>query len=146
MQGTFESEGLNDNAIIALNSTAQIQLNDTKFQDGILNFSELALFGLNTNQNWWENVGRLFFILYWLHLSDLGQISQSSIINDTPPSASSNIFVNESLYDNYITYIQTIVEDAALQKNATFTFLPVNTMTIALLIYRWLWWKTLCLK
>ena len=65
----------------------------------------------------WEMIGRTFSILYWLYLADLGQVSainnlyadvsQSSVPTPINPPATSNIFVNQSLYQNYLNYLQS---------------------------------------
>ncbi len=69
-----------------------------------------------TAPEFWELIGRFFSILYWLYLADLGQVSAinndyADVFQSYAPasivySATNNIFVNQSLYQNYLKYMQ----------------------------------------
>jgi hypothetical protein len=64
----------------------------------------------------WELIGRTFSMFYWLYLADFGQVSAiANRFSDVSRSdgqgsivypATNNIFVNQSLYQNYFEYIQ----------------------------------------
>ena len=84
------------------------------FSDPGRDIFDISGTGFNSNEEWWEFVGRHFYILYWVHLLDLGQSEpekrQFDHQNSMSPlvSAASNIFANETLYQNYLTYVHNL--------------------------------------
>jgi hypothetical protein len=65
----------------------------------------------------WEIIGRRFSIIYWICLADFGQVSavnneyadvsKSDLPGPFSYPATNNIFVNQSLYQNYLEYLQS---------------------------------------
>jgi len=77
------------------------------------------------------------YVRYWLQLADLGQISATDPnVNTSDPDPNGpyspihNVFVNESLYDNFVDYLNSIVIN--LQWN-TSTFTPLQPRNITFL-------------
>ena len=76
----------------------------------------MAYSGLG-GQKFYEIIGRTVSIMYWLYLADFGQVSainnQYADVSDSDlPAprvypATNNIFVNLSLYQNYLKYIKS---------------------------------------
>jgi hypothetical protein len=107
--------GFNDVYKFTVNSTGQVTSNVSNSPDIFIGFNT----GFSSNEEWWEFVARAFYILYWVHLADLGQTSefgtvQSSIsgypyVESCVYSSAYNIFVNETLYHNYFTYIHNLL-------------------------------------
>src|ERR1700733_3452844 len=99
--------------LVNFNSIGQLQQDPTEL-DAILAplFMESNNF---TSDEFWEYIGRTSFLLYWLLLADLGQIS--AVQTPTLDPTSSNIFVNETLYQNYLAYFETQAASDQLQVN-----------------------------
>ena len=85
---------------------------------------------------WLEAIGRTFYVLYWLYLADLGQTSviysDTFLLDLTNPLHSDttyNLFVNETLFQNYAAYLDSRNGWTDQLSNVTFKPLqPVDTM------------------
>ena len=121
---------IND-TLVTFNSTMHVQHDFSYHLEILFNASVGDSLGLNSIDDCWEYIGRYFYIHLWLQLSDLGQISfTADPANDTlyAFSEADNIFVNQSLYENYLEWIGFNGSDfPPMAVNLTFTpFLPVD--------------------
>jgi hypothetical protein len=106
-------EGTGSQFQMLFNSTGQLQ-NDVTELVPLLVPEMVKIEGINF-EAWCEYIGRTFYVLYWLYLADLGQITSivadsSNVTIPTHPSLYSdinNVFVNESLYRNYLDYYES---------------------------------------
>jgi hypothetical protein len=68
-----------------------------------------------TYDEYWELIGRMFYVLHWLCLADLGQkttVNQQSVGPNSDPNGVQamlpNLFVNETLYNDYMAYFPEV--------------------------------------
>jgi len=119
---------LQDTDFVTINSTGQVQTTGTNFGSS-LNFIAGTNFYLGSYDQWYAYIGRLMLTRYWLHLADLGQISETGVVNQSDPndprSAINNIFVNEALYYNYIAYLQLLMNGSPFDETP---FAPLQTV------------------
>jgi hypothetical protein len=93
---------------LTFNSTGQLQ--DSFTQPVPTLESEIANSSGISFEEWYEVIGRTFYVLYWLYLADLGQVT--TLITDpswnlTHPSLHNdtyNVFADEALYQNYLEF------------------------------------------
>ena len=91
----------------SLNSTGQLNSSVPELQVSLQpGINSLSSPGTNaTFQQWIEFVGRTIYVLYWLYLADLGQTAEMCNLTATHDIVNpANIFVNETLYRNYLVY------------------------------------------
>jgi hypothetical protein len=70
-----------------------------------------------TYEEYWEPMGRMFYIFYWLCLIDLGQnttVNQKAVSSNLYPNGPQvmlpNLFVDETLYNNYTAYFPKVAQ------------------------------------
>ena len=92
------------------NSTGQLEENVSQELSDML-APEIGTSGLSFNE-WWEALGRTFYIRYWLHLADLGQTSakdpSSNLTDPYVYPSTTNPFVNETLYQNFLAFYENL--------------------------------------
>jgi len=121
-----------------LNTTNKYELersNTILNQTGLVKIS-----GIHTT-DLWELVNWIFVSKYWLTLYDSGQVSSvtyqitdNGLLNFSSPfisDATYNIFVNDTLYQNYSSYLAERIfpylkNDLGIPQNATVEFLPLS--------------------
>lgn len=80
-------------------------LSDNFFDDQANPSVEVSI-SLHSTDECWEYIGRYFYMLFWLHVTDLGQIGPTPTDNTTYDfSEAENIFVNPTLYQNYLEFV-----------------------------------------
>lgn len=138
-------EGTGSEFVMSFNSTGQLQSDVTELVSLLV--PEMVKILRIHFEAWCEVIGRTFYVLYWLYLADLGQIT--SIVWDdadpwnltipTHPSLygdTNNIFVNKTLYRNYLDYYESstplgqafTAQEAAGLISSFIPLQPIDTM------------------